>query len=110
MFITNGEPVALRDLCLAVWKEFDHFPKFEVTVPEGLAWWLGYASEWAGWLTRSEGMLSRGVVYDGCRHRYVSIVKANTLLGYKPRVSLDEGLKISCKVSLCQNARSLEEI
>ncbi|CAN9360281.1 unnamed protein product [Alternaria alternata] len=28
MFITNGEPVTARALCLAVWKEFGHVPRF----------------------------------------------------------------------------------
>jgi sterol-4alpha-carboxylate 3-dehydrogenase (decarboxylating) len=100
MFITNGEPVTARDLCIAVWKEFHHIPKFQVTVPEGLAWWMGYSAEWISWLTGAEALLSRGIVSDGCRDRYVNISKARILLGYKPRVSLEEGLKISCQVCI----------
>ncbi|CAN9357207.1 unnamed protein product [Alternaria alternata] len=30
MFITNGEPVTARALCLAVWKEFGHVPRFHL--------------------------------------------------------------------------------
>lgn len=50
-------------------------------------------------MTGTEGVLSRGIVSDGCRDRYVSISKARLLLGYKPRVGLEEGLRISCQVS-----------
>ncbi|KAH6844454.1 C-3 sterol dehydrogenase/C-4 decarboxylase-like protein [Alternaria alternata] len=97
MFITNGEPVTARALCLAVWKEFGHVPRFHVRVPEGLTWCLGYCAEWVSWMTGTEGVLSRGIVSDGCRDRYVSISKARLLLGYKPRVGLEEGLRISCE-------------
>jgi sterol-4alpha-carboxylate 3-dehydrogenase (decarboxylating) len=99
MFISNGEPVTLRDFCLAVWKEFGHVPRFQVAVPEGLAWWMGYAAEWGSWLTGTEGVFSRGIVSDGCRDRYVSIAKANRLLKYQPKTSLAEGLHVSCQVS-----------
>jgi sterol-4alpha-carboxylate 3-dehydrogenase (decarboxylating) len=99
MFITNGEPVTLRNLCLAIWKEFGHVPKFEVRIPEGVAWWMGWAAEWGSWVTGTEASLSRGVVSDGCRVRYVSIGKARGLLGYRPRVGLAEGVRISCEVS-----------
>jgi sterol-4alpha-carboxylate 3-dehydrogenase (decarboxylating) len=98
-FITNGQPITLRDLCLAIWKEFGHVPKFQIAVPEGLAWWMGYAAEWVNWVTRTEGVFSRGIVREGCRSGYVSISKARQVLRYRPRVSLDEGLRISCEVS-----------
>ncbi|KAF1941886.1 C-3 sterol dehydrogenase/C-4 decarboxylase-like protein [Clathrospora elynae] len=97
MFITNGTPVTTRDLCLAVWKEFGHVPRFQITIPEALASWMGFGAEWVSWLTSTEGLLSRGIVSDGCRDRYASILKARRVLGYAPRVSLEEGLKISCQ-------------
>lgn len=70
---------------------------FQIGVPEGLAWWMGWGLEWLGWVTRTEGPLSRGIVNDGCRERYVNLAKARRVLGYTPRVSLDAGLKISCQ-------------
>jgi len=99
LFISNGEPVSLRDLCLAIWKEFGHVPKYSVRIPEGVAWWIAVITEVAGWVTGIEGTLSRGVVSEACRDRYVSIVKAGRLLGYRPRVGLVEAVKISCEVS-----------
>ncbi|KAH8731511.1 C-3 sterol dehydrogenase/C-4 decarboxylase-like protein [Phaeosphaeriaceae sp. PMI808] len=99
MFITNGEPISLRDMCMAVWKEFGHVPRFQVVIPEGLAWWMGYAAEWTSWLTGTNSMFCRGVVSEGCRDRYVCIAKARGLLGFQPKISLGEGLRISCEVS-----------
>ncbi|KAL5382536.1 hypothetical protein PMIN06_012126 [Paraphaeosphaeria minitans] len=96
-FITNGEPITVRDLCLAVWKEFGHYPRFQLRIPEELAWWMGWGLEWACWLTNRTGTFSRGVVLDATRARYVSIAKARRVLGYIPRVSLPEALRISCQ-------------
>ncbi|ORY00012.1 C-3 sterol dehydrogenase/C-4 decarboxylase-like protein [Clohesyomyces aquaticus] len=96
IFITNGEPIAVRDFCLALWKEFGHIPPFQLRIPEGLAWWLGVIVEGVGWAVGKQGTLSRGVVRDGTAVRYVSIAKARRLLGYKPRVGMTEALEISC--------------
>ena len=100
MFITNGEPITMRDLCLAVWKEFGHVPGYTVTVPETLAWWVGYWAEWADWARGAEGMMGRGIVSEACRDRYVSISKASMLLGYRPKIDLEQGLRITCQVCI----------
>jgi hypothetical protein len=101
-FITNGEPVPLRDLCRAVWKEFGHVPRFEVGVPEGLAAWAAWAAEGASWvLGGAEAEFCRGLLSDACRDRYVCIHKARSVLGYRPRVGLDEGVRLSCQVCFC---------
>ncbi|KAH9878338.1 hypothetical protein IAQ61_001609 [Plenodomus lingam] len=97
IFISNGQPVTLRQLCIAVWKHFGHIPKYQIAVPEGLAWWLGLGFEWTGWIMGTEGPLSRGLVSDGCRDRYMNLSKARRLLGYRAKVNLDEGLRISCE-------------
>ncbi|KAJ4300869.1 hypothetical protein N0V90_002957 [Kalmusia sp. IMI 367209] len=96
-FITNDEPVTVRDLCLAVWKEFDHYPPFEIRIPDGLAWWLGWGVEWVSWAAGTKGTFSRGVILDATKTRYVSIEKARSILGYEPRVDLPEALRISCQ-------------
>lgn len=97
-FITNGEPVTVRDLCLAVWKEFGHVPPFQVRIPEPMAWWLGLGAEALSWVTGSQGTFSRGTILDATKNRYVSIAKARRILGYEPRVSLPDALRISCQV------------
>lgn len=96
-FITNGQPLPLRHICLAVWKEFGHVPPFEVQIPENMAWALGAVAEVGAWVTGGDTALSRGVVDDACRQRYVSITKARAVLGYKPRVSLEEGIRRACE-------------
>ncbi|TID27758.1 C-3 sterol dehydrogenase/C-4 decarboxylase-like protein [Venturia nashicola] len=98
-FISNGEPVTFRAFCLAVWAAFGHVPKFEVSIPAGLAHWMGWASEWVDWLKGSEGPLTRGSIKDATQTEYVSIAKARIVLGYEPRVLLPQAVKISCQVS-----------
>lgn len=99
-FIQNNEPLPFRDFSLAIWKEFGHFPPpFEIGIPEGLGWVLGYIAEI---LTRMSGQattLCRGSVLDACAIRYASGDKARRVLGYRPRVGLEAGLTRSCQVS-----------
>jgi len=98
-FITNGEPVPFRDFCLAVWAHFGHVPKFQVRIPVGVASVVGFIAEWATWMLGTQATLNRGTVRDYTQTAYANIGKARRILGYEPRVSLDEGLKIACKVS-----------
>ncbi|KAF2499664.1 C-3 sterol dehydrogenase/C-4 decarboxylase-like protein [Lophium mytilinum] len=96
-FITNGEPISMRDFCLAVWVEFGHVPWFEIRIPESLAWGLGWAAECVTWFTEQPATLSRGAVKDACLSRYANIDKARRVLGYEPRVGLAEGTKLACQ-------------
>jgi sterol-4alpha-carboxylate 3-dehydrogenase (decarboxylating) len=50
-------------------------------------------------------MLSRGAILDGTAVRYVDINKARRVLGYSPKVCLEEALKITCEVSVDFTAR-----
>ena len=100
-FISNQEPVPFRDFMLAIWREFDHIPPFEVRIPASFAWLAGLVAEWATWLTGTAAMatLSRGSVQDATGTRYASGEKARKILGYYPRVGLQEGIRIACRVS-----------
>lgn len=100
-FVSNGEPVTFRAFCLAVWAAFGHVPKFEVSIPAGVAHWMGWVSEWADWLKGSEGPLTRGSIKDATQTEYVSIDKARRILGYEPKVKLPEAVEISCQVRKC---------
>jgi sterol-4alpha-carboxylate 3-dehydrogenase (decarboxylating) len=99
-FITNGEPITARDMCIATWKEFGHTPRYNITIPQGLAWWMGWATEWAGWISGSQGTFSRGIIMDATATRYLNIGKARRILGYVPKVGLADALRISCQVSM----------
>lgn len=98
IFISNEQPLPFRDFCLAVWKEFGHYPPFEVKIPEALATFAGYLAECVTWTTGSASTLSRGSVKDACQVRYCSGVGARKILGYKPGVGIEEGIRISCEV------------
>ncbi|KAI9724549.1 MAG: hypothetical protein M1812_000617 [Candelaria pacifica] len=104
IFISNNEPVPFRDFCLAVWANFGHTPRFEVRIPRQLAWGIGYIAEWATWVSGTSSTLTRGSVKDACATRYSNGAKAERILGYKPRVGLVEGLRISCEVGLSPNS------
>ncbi|KAL8857269.1 MAG: hypothetical protein Q9178_006195 [Gyalolechia marmorata] len=95
-FISNQQPIPFRDFCRAVCKCFGHYPPFQVKIPQRLATFVGSVAEWATWLTGNEATLSRGSVQDACQVRYCSGVKAREVLGYKPRVSIEEAIRISC--------------
>jgi sterol-4alpha-carboxylate 3-dehydrogenase (decarboxylating) len=99
-FITNGEPVTARDLCIATWKEFGHIPRYNITIPKSLGWWMGLAAEWVSLISGTQGTFSRGLIMDATATRYVNIGKARRILGYVPRVGLAEALRISCQVSV----------
>lgn len=95
-FISNEAPITFRDFCLAVWREFGHFPPFEVHIPEILAASLGHIAEWVTWLTGTQTTISSASVRDACSIRYCTGEKARKILGYKPRVDLEEGIRITC--------------
>jgi sterol-4alpha-carboxylate 3-dehydrogenase (decarboxylating) len=97
-FITNGEPVSARDICIAIWREFGHVPPFQIRIPGGLAWWMGFGAECWSWVSGTQGTFSRGIVLDATKDRYVSIAKARRVLGYEPKVSLPDAFRISCQV------------
>ena len=97
-FIQNNEPIAFRDFSLAVWKNLGHVPPFEVSIPLSLAWLFGLLAELYTWLSGTTSTLSRGSVKDASSTRYASGRKAERILGFKPRVGLEQGLRISCQV------------
>ncbi|EXJ65161.1 hypothetical protein A1O7_01501 [Cladophialophora yegresii CBS 114405] len=99
-FIQNNEPVSFRDFSLAVWKEFGHFPPaWEIPIPAGLGWVLGLLAEVFTRVSGTPTTLSRGSVMDACAMRYASGDKAKSILGYQPRVGLEDGIRWSCQVS-----------
>jgi len=103
-FIQNNEPITFRDLSLAIWKHFGHLPPFQIVIPAGLAWCAGFFAECLTWMSGTRTTLSRGSVKDACSVRYASGFKAAKILGYRPRVGIEEGIRISCEVCLILDA------
>lgn len=99
IFITNEQPVPFRDFCLAVWREFGHFPPFEIHMPRAVAASFGFIADIVTQITGTATTLSRGSVDDATCVRYCNGEKARRLLGYSPQVGLEEGIRRSCDVS-----------
>ena len=103
-FISNNEPLRFRDFCLAVWARFGHYPPFEVHIPEGLAYFVGYLGECVTWVTGKPITISRGSVKDACGTKYFDCGKAEMILGYRPRVGMEEGIRIACEINTLSTA------
>ena len=101
ILISNDAPITFRDFMLAIWAEFDHVPAWSVAIPEGVAWWAGLLAEAWSWVRggRERTTLCRGSCKDAYGTRYACLDRARWVLGYQPRVSLDDGIRISCAVS-----------
>ena len=96
-FIQNNEATTFREFCLQVWKTYNgHVPPFTVYVPVSLAWAIGAVMETLTWFTGTPATLSRGSINDAVAIRYASGDKAKNILGYEPRVQMEEGLRRSC--------------
>jgi len=95
--VSNGSPVTFRDFCLAVWKQFDHVPEYQIRIPTGVAWAAGWCAEWVTWVMGTSATLSRGSVRDATQTAYVNMARAREVLGYEPRVGLEEGIRLACE-------------
>jgi len=92
--ITNGQPWPFWDFNRAVWKEMGHVSKRKPIVlsrPTGLI--LAYIAEWIAWFTGKPALFTRFRVKFTCANRWFNIDKARNVLGYKPSVDYEEGIK-----------------
>ncbi|KAL4871394.1 hypothetical protein BDV12DRAFT_183779 [Aspergillus spectabilis] len=96
-FIQNNEPITSRDFCQAIWAHFGHTPPFELHIPEHLAYVAGLIAEAFTWAFGKTTTLSRGSVKDACAVRYANGEKAWRILGYKARVGIEDGIRMSCE-------------
>ena len=102
-FIQNNEPIPFRDFCLAIWAFFGHIPPYHIRIPVFLALVAGFIAEIVAWVTGSPLLLSRGAVKELSTMRYANGDKAERVLGYEPRIKLDEGLRITLEVGSVQH-------
>ncbi|KAK7056739.1 erg26, C-3 sterol dehydrogenase [Paramarasmius palmivorus] len=97
-FITNGEPCYFWDLPRIIWGKLDamfpgHIAKRQPWVmSRSIGLTLAYAAEWWGWLSGKEPSLTRFKVTYSCVNRWHNIEKARRVLGYEPKVGLQEGI------------------
>ena len=98
-FIQNNEQISFRELCLEIWKNFGHIPPYTIPIPQPLAWIMGLVAEAYTWVSGAPTTLSRGSVRDACITRYANGAKAEAILGFKARIGIEEGIRLSCEVS-----------
>jgi sterol-4alpha-carboxylate 3-dehydrogenase (decarboxylating) len=97
-FIGNDAPIPFRDFCRQIWKNFGHYPPFEIHIPHELARAVAGISDFLGGWLGLPVTLSGGSIGDALAMRYAAPDKARRILGYEPRLSLEEGLRRSCQV------------
>ncbi|KAH3662535.1 hypothetical protein OGAPHI_005787 [Ogataea philodendri] len=92
-FITNDSPTYFWTLARTVWKADGHIDKRNIVLSRSVAIAIGYVSEKVCALIGKEAGLTPFRVKVACANRYHNISKAKELLGYKPRVSIADGIK-----------------
>ncbi len=98
-FVTNGEPVPFFDFVGDVLRELG-MPRIVGSVPYPLAYAVAAIKEGidtlrGGTLSAEDGMTRFAVRYM-VKHHYFDIAKARRDLGYEPKVSLREGIRLTC--------------
>lgn len=99
-FITNGEPMPFWDFVRKVAARLG-FPPIKYRAPKSLVYAIAAVKEGldtlkGGTLNAEDGMTRFAIRYM-CTHHYFSIDKARRDLGYNPRVSVDEGIELTCQ-------------
>ena len=94
-FVNNNEPVYLFSFIRAVWAINGHTPPYTIKLGATMAWGLAIFTEWVSWLTGRPSPFDRKRVQHTIYSRYFSMEKAQSRLGYTPKYSLDQGLKLS---------------
>lgn len=95
-FVTNGSPIYFWDFPRALYAYLS-FPGHSsyIVFPKGLAWYMGFASEYVSWALGKEPTFTRFRVQFSCANRFYDINKARERLGYYAKVGLEEGMKKS---------------
>ncbi len=89
--LTDGEPIPWRDFFGAYGRmlNIESFP----SVPYAVAWLIGLYNEVKAGLKGNKASLNRGAVKALRSDNSFSNQKARTLLGWEPKVDLNEGMK-----------------
>ncbi|KAK0737615.1 hypothetical protein B0T21DRAFT_365675 [Apiosordaria backusii] len=109
--VTNDSPVYFWDFCRAIWAAAgsplgtDHVR----VLPRGVGMVLGFLSECFFAAIGKPPTFNRQRIVYSCMTRYYDISKAKKRLGYKPLISLDEGVRRSVKWTLEQEKVNAEK-
>lgn len=103
-FISNGEPVYFWDVPRAVWARLatadknPPAPRSTWHISKDIGLPLATVAEWAGLLIGKEATLTRFRVMYSCAHKWHNIEKARRVLGYEPKVGMEEGINKTVQV------------
>ncbi|KAI5866855.1 3-beta hydroxysteroid dehydrogenase/isomerase family-domain-containing protein [Durotheca rogersii] len=102
--ITNDSPVYFWDLMRAIWREAgsQRGTSHVWAMSRDVGLLLGLLSEVAFGIMRKTPTFNRQRIVYSCMTRYYDISKAKRRLGYRPLVSLSEGVKRTVRWSLEQ--------
>lgn len=92
-FITNDTPTYFWTLARTVWKADGHIDKYNIVLSRPVAIAAGYLSQFFSGLLKKEPGLTAFRAKITCATRYHDISKAKRVLGYKPAVSLEDGIQ-----------------
>ncbi|ABN65530.1 Sterol-4-alpha-carboxylate 3-dehydrogenase, decarboxylating [Scheffersomyces stipitis CBS 6054] len=92
-FVTNDAPTYFWTLARTVWKADGYIDKYYIKLNRPVAIVLGYFSEFFSKLAGKEPGITPFRVKVVCAHRYHDIIKAKTVLGYRPAVDLELGIR-----------------
>lgn len=107
-FITNDSPVYFWDFARVVWRAAGstHGTEHVWVLGRDVGWVLGGLSEVFFTIIRKPPTFTRQRIVYSTMTRYYNISKARRVLGYKPRVSLEEGIERSVKWFLAQETKA----
>jgi sterol-4alpha-carboxylate 3-dehydrogenase (decarboxylating) len=94
--ITNDQPVYFFDFARRCWAEMGDAtdPKSAWALSRDMSLFIAFLLEWIFWVLRKgEPTLTTQRVTYACVARYFNIDKAKRRLGYRPIVSLEEGIR-----------------
>jgi sterol-4alpha-carboxylate 3-dehydrogenase (decarboxylating) len=93
--ITNDEPIYFWDFARAVWKAAgsDKGTEHVWVIGYDVGMFLGSTLEWGMWAIGRKSKLTRREVRYSSMTRYYDCSKAKRRLGYRPLVSLKEGIQ-----------------
>ncbi len=99
-FITNGEPMPFWDFVRQVIERLG-LPPLRAKIPHQLVYAIAAVKEGidtlrGGTISPEDG-LTRFAIRYMCTHHYFKIDKARRDLGYDPKVSVNEGIELTCR-------------
>jgi sterol-4alpha-carboxylate 3-dehydrogenase (decarboxylating) len=93
--ISNDSPIYFWSLGRAVWSYDGLVAERNFVIPKTVGIVIGHIAEFVSTLLGREPGLTAFRVRTTCAVRYYNIDKAKSILGYKPRVSLEDGIVLT---------------